>query len=1309
MIISVTGGAQDFQMRPRLEKVIKDGILKAAVNGDAWIMTGGTDTGVMKYVGEAIGESAVPLIGFVSWGVISHREELIVKDHSRIDTHPYQKKMSNSSKNAALDPNHTHFVLVDDGTTGQWGKEIQTRTKFEQSIAHPRREWRRNEKNEWIPGGEVASSNLRDIPIVCIVIQGGPGTFKTAHESKREGTPVVTIDQSGNAADVIAYAWNHVHMGLDGDQVETVGSLRKGCHCIAHDHYLAEKERVGEMGVDWRQLPLCSKIRSMLLKTFTANNSAINDNMTEWIQRVSDTVMEKERVVIYKLSDTSTEDVSYSILKAILQNNVSFQKKLEYAIHWRRDDVAKSEVLLTAEGTFLNADTMDPQEHSNIITQSFQLALSKDSPEMAKLLIDCGADIKGVNLSILYKDSETVYLRDLCTEISRSKKKEWFEPEVIHVALKRILGSLYKGRKKKGVGQQVTYMDLLMWCALTHRVQLCHYIWTKVVDPLEGALVAAHIWRFLASSGLDGIDLEMQEQLRHDADIFEDLATNTLDALFDNNSSSQDDEELAIQTVLTPLSSIWTRRTTVIELAVESNSKKFVSHRCVQAALNRRWTRPLPESTTNTKVALVTILPFFLLFMPGLQVSDVGNMNAPIEHAKSRQIHWDIGYYARCYIHFYQSAVAKFWVQTWMYLAFLGLYSYVVLYAIDGKTHITPLEILVAIWIFSFALDELQQLRSEGFAQYTASFWNRVDMLMISIYVAAFLVRIALPGSGTGSDVTRMLMGVDAVFFYCRLMNRFSVDRNLGPLVATIGNMATDIFLFLFILLVVILGFGISFYASLFTHDYVPVSDGENLGDLNPVNWVIQHAYWQIYGQLFLSEFQAAKSTFTLIPKILLAIYLIVANVLLVNLLIAMMSDTYQKMSEQSKEVWRFMRYGLIKEFEDRPMLPPPISAAGHFYNLIEWCVLRILNRQAKREIAEAKLDEDGYLDTDSSKRLKESKQALKLARANAMRLDGERVAKSVDRRIDVAIQHSSHLQTMIQEDRDLAEKKFKMVDQQLSELMTLVKSGGGAAAAAASSSSSSPAPPPSFDIVVRGVKVPILRNGHISEDTARLACETEMFKSWGRNLDSSLVLKSVLLQDVDKFGPRVGFIKFTAEIKDAQGAAVPGIVFMRGGAVAILPILHCEGTRYTLLTVQARVPIASAAFAEIPAGMLDGKENFAGVAAKELEEETGMTIKKSELIDLSGLAIPGSSGMFPSPGGCDEFIRLYAFERIVSLEQLREMQGKLTGQLLEGEKITLKVVKLENIPIETPDAKALSALQLYTYLVAAGKIRPLV
>jgi ADP-sugar diphosphatase len=184
-------------------------------------------------------------------------------------------------------------------------------------------------------------------------------------------------------------------------------------------------------------------------------------------------------------------------------------------------------------------------------------------------------------------------------------------------------------------------------------------------------------------------------------------------------------------------------------------------------------------------------------------------------------------------------------------------------------------------------------------------------------------------------------------------------------------------------------------------------------------------------------------------------------------------------------------------------------------------------------------------------------------------------------------------------------------------------------------------------------------------------------------------------------FGPRVGFVKFHATVhKPPLAAPLPGIVFMRGGSVGVLVVLQCEGERHVLLTSQARVPIASSAFLEIPAGMLDGDGNFAGVAAKEMEEETGIVIRTGNLIDLTERAYGDSfPGVYPSCGGSDEFIRLFLYKEKVERARLEELRGRLGGLVDHGEAITLQVVRLEDVWRVTSDCKTLSALILYEKL----------
>ncbi|KAJ5609561.1 hypothetical protein N7528_010128 [Penicillium herquei] len=241
-------------------------------------------------------------------------------------------------------------------------------------------------------------------------------------------------------------------------------------------------------------------------------------------------------------------------------------------------------------------------------------------------------------------------------------------------------------------------------------------------------------------------------------------------------------------------------------------------------------------------------------------------------------------------------------------------------------------------------------------------------------------------------------------------------------------------------------------------------------------------------------------------------------------------------------------------------------------------------------------------------------------------------------------------------------------------------------------------------------------------------------FKTWISTLQRSLetqklpshefhadpfVLRRIDIQAVD----RLGFVKLRADVSNSKGESLPGSVFLRGGSVGMLLILQpddvpagTESGKWAILTIQPRIPAGSLAFAEIPAGMLDDSGTFAGGAAKEIQEETGLSVQQSELIDMTALALQSESesqdkevlqkAVYPSAGGSDEFIPLFLCQKRMPRREIEALQGKLTGERDHGEKITLKIVPLENLWKEgIRDGKTLAAWALYQGLQQEGKI----
>jgi hypothetical protein len=76
MIVSVTGNAAPFQMRPKYNAIFSQALLKATQSTGAWVTTGGTDAGVMKLAGESMKNSHTPVLGISAWGVIVGRGKL---------------------------------------------------------------------------------------------------------------------------------------------------------------------------------------------------------------------------------------------------------------------------------------------------------------------------------------------------------------------------------------------------------------------------------------------------------------------------------------------------------------------------------------------------------------------------------------------------------------------------------------------------------------------------------------------------------------------------------------------------------------------------------------------------------------------------------------------------------------------------------------------------------------------------------------------------------------------------------------------------------------------------------------------------------------------------------------------------------------------------------------------------------------------------------------------------------------------------------------------------------------------------------
>jgi hypothetical protein len=164
-VILLFGGAAglDDSRKAHLETLFANGVTPVAVELRALIIDGGTQSGVMAMMGEAVARSpgTCQLLGIAPEGKIAH---------------PEISGASALSDGTPLEPNHSHFVLVE---TNEWGGETSKMLELARAF---------------------------NAPIVAILVNGGAIAADEALQSVRNGWQLLVVEGSGRFADELSAA-----------------------------------------------------------------------------------------------------------------------------------------------------------------------------------------------------------------------------------------------------------------------------------------------------------------------------------------------------------------------------------------------------------------------------------------------------------------------------------------------------------------------------------------------------------------------------------------------------------------------------------------------------------------------------------------------------------------------------------------------------------------------------------------------------------------------------------------------------------------------------------------------------------------------------------------------------------------------------------------------------------------------------------------------------------------------------------------------------------------------------------------------
>uniref|UniRef100_G3NSB2 Transient receptor potential cation channel, subfamily M, member 2 n=1 Tax=Gasterosteus aculeatus aculeatus TaxID=481459 RepID=G3NSB2_GASAC len=914
LLISVTGGAKNFYLKPRLKSMFHRGLIKVAQTTGAWIITGGTQAGVMKRVGRAVRDHAlsssmqgqIVAIGIATWGIIHNRDALIHHLHAN-----YEMDIRGQEGLSSLNKNHTHFLMVDDGTQGNYGVEIELRSSLEKYIS---------ERNL-----SVSRSLCLCLTVLCVSSQ-------TIHNAMLNETQCVILEGSGRISDVIAQV-----AGLPLFQV-TIALIDQ----------------------------LMKKFFGQEYKSFS------HFKIIEWTKKIQDIIRKSHLLTVFRISEDNHRDVDVAILQALLKASraserlgiKSLKGQLELAIAWNRVDLAETEIF-----------TEESQWKSSELHWAMRLALEKNRPQFVSLLLENGVTLKDFldkkTLGELYQKismsvSNVVFqllssFTDALHQPPSSPVKMQKHEETLALLSKGSMGSQTQLRENNMDAQGNPGRDLFLWAVVQSNKELAEIAWEQCKDCMSAALAASKILKTMAE---EESDADEAEDMRELASHFEDHAIGVFSECHDN------DEERA-RKLLVRVSPSW-GRTTCLRLALEADDKTFVAQSGVQALLTQIWCGGLSVDNPVWRV-LICMVFFPLIYTGFLAFRRDDDIHREDEKKEIKSVETKTGRTGRSLhsdspdperqkplscrsrlVHLYSSPQVKFYWNAVSHFAFLFLYAVVVM--IDFQATPSAGEMLLYVWLLSLVCEEVRQVLydPDGFGfhkkakMYINDLWNILDVLSIILFAIGLTFRLTTELFYVG----KILLCIDFVVFCLRFMAIFTISSTLGPKIITVRRMVRDMFFFMFLLSIWVVAYGVAKQGILIHND-------------NRLDWIVHGAIYEPYRIIF-GDFPknidyaafdldscSMNGTDPLKPKcpvlnenltpafpewltiIMLCVYLLFANILLLNLLIAIFNFTFQTVQDNTDRIWKFQRYELIQEYHSRPAAPPPFIIFSHFYLLV--------------------------------------------------------------------------------------------------------------------------------------------------------------------------------------------------------------------------------------------------------------------------------------------------------------------------------------------------------------------------------------
>ncbi|KAM3857330.1 short transient receptor potential channel 5a [Diretmus argenteus] len=395
-----------------------------------------------------------------------------------------------------------------------------------------------------------------------------------------------------------------------------------------------------------------------------------------------------------------------------------------------------------------------------------------------------------------------------------------------------------------------------------------------------------------------------------------------------------------------------------LKLAIKYHQKEFVAQPNCQQLLATLWYDGFPGwRRRHWAVKLVTCFIIGLLF----PVFSLIYLLAP----KSA-----LG-------HFIKKPFIKFICHTVSYLTFLFLLLLASQHIARTNLHMqgpppTVVEWMILPWVLGFIWAEIKEMWDGGFTEYIHDWWNLMDFAMNSLYLATISLKIVAYVKYNSSRpreewemwhptlIAEALFAIANIFSSLRLISLFTANSHLGPLQISLGRMLLDILKFLFIYCLVLLAFANGLNQLYFYYETQALDEPNNCKGIrcekqnnafSTLFETLQSLFWSVFGllNLYVTNVKARHEFTEFVGATMFGTYNIISLVVLLNMLIAMMNNSYQLIADHADIEWKFARTKLwMSYFDEGGTLPPPfniIPSPKSIWYLLMWLHNKLCRR----------------------------------------------------------------------------------------------------------------------------------------------------------------------------------------------------------------------------------------------------------------------------------------------------------------------------------------------------------------------------